>query len=71
MNESKTRHALGSSTFERGDMVQSDWSDEGLVVGGSDYTLQASQTRLRANRAPWLKVRQAKGRWSMREMPQQ
>ena len=71
MNESKTRHALGALTFERGDTFQADWSDEGLAVGGIDYTLQASQTRLRANRAPWLKVRQAKGRWSMREMPQQ
>ena len=52
MNESKTRHALGALTFERGDTVQSDWSDEGLAVGGIYYTLQASQMRLCASRAP-------------------
>lgn len=62
VNESKTRHALGALTFERGDTFQADWSDEGLAVGGIDYTLQASQMGLCASRAPWLKVRKAKGR---------
>jgi transposase len=41
-------------SFELGDAFQFDWSEEGLVVGGVYYRLQAAHLKLCASRAFWL-----------------
>jgi transposase len=41
-------------SFELGEAFQSDWSDEGLVVGGIFYKVQVSHLKLCASRAFWL-----------------
>jgi transposase len=40
--------------FELGDAFQFDWSEEGLVVGGIYYKVQAAHLKLCASRAFWL-----------------
>ncbi|MGH8820870.1 MAG: IS21 family transposase [Rhodoferax sp.] len=40
--------------FELGEAFQFDWSDEGLVIGGIYYKLQAAHLKLCASRAFWL-----------------
>jgi len=41
-------------TFEPGEAFQFDWSDEGMVVGGLYYKLQAAHLKLCFSRAFWL-----------------
>ena len=40
--------------FELGAAFQFDWSEEGLVVGGTHYRMQVSHLKLCASRAFWL-----------------
>jgi hypothetical protein len=57
------RHGEGQSistaafvplAFELGEAFPSDWSEEGLVVGGIYYRMQVSHLKLCASRAFWL-----------------
>ena len=41
-------------SFELGEAVQFDWSEEGLLVGGVFYKLQVAHLKLCASRAFWL-----------------
>ena len=47
-------HAFVPLAFELGEAFQFDWSEEGLVVGGIYYRVQASHLKLCASRAFWL-----------------
>ncbi len=47
--------------FELGDAFQFDWSEEGLVVGGIYYKVQAAHLKLCASRAFWLAAYPSQG----------
>ena len=49
-----TTNASEPLASELGEAFQFDWSEEALVVGGTDYRLQVSHMRLCASRAFWL-----------------
>jgi transposase len=49
-----TARAFVPLSFELGEAYQFDWSEEGLVVGGIYYRVQAAHMKLCASRAFWL-----------------
>ncbi|MDP3617707.1 MAG: IS21 family transposase [Rhodoferax sp.] len=52
--EGKAPKAFVPLTFEPGEAFQFDWSDEGMVVGGLYYKVQAAHLKLCFSRAFWL-----------------
>jgi transposase len=52
--QGKTPKAFVPLRFEPGEAFQFDWSDEGMVVGGLYYKVQAAHLKLCFSRAFWL-----------------
>ena len=59
--QGKAIEAFVPLQFELGEAIEFDWSDEGLVIGGIYYKLQAAHLKLCASRAFWLATYPSQG----------
>jgi transposase len=59
--EGKALKAFVPLRFELGEAFQFDWSEEGMVVGGTYYKMQVAHLKLCASRAFWLAAYPSQG----------